>query len=107
MPLAQNGLSEPADLLVKVVSIKGKCPVYREGNSFIIKDGFKLTAEQPLCLHFLSAILPYYVALSRGISPVSLGLAREGNSAFVQCLDPCDWTGGGTVIFKITPLTSP
>lgn len=41
-------------------------------------------------------------ALARGISPVELGLAREGEEAYVQCLDPLEHTGGGTVIFKIS-----
>lgn len=96
-------MQKPTDLRVKVVAIKGKCPVYCEGDSFVIAEGFKLVAERPLCLHSLAAILPYYVALSRGVSPVSLGLAREAKSAFIQCLDPCEWTGGGTVVFRISP----
>ncbi len=30
-----------------------------------------------------------------------LGLTKEGNKAYLQCLDPCEITGGGTVIFEI------
>lgn len=92
------------DLLVKVVAVKGRCPVYREGDSFTIAAGFKLLAGQPLCMHALAVILPYYVALSRSVSPVALGLARAGNAAYLQCPDPCDLTGGGTVVFRIEPL---
>lgn len=88
-------------LRIKVVKIRGACPVYRLGDSFSVREGFRLITDKPLCLHSLAAIMPYYVALSRGVSPVELGLAREGEVAYVQCLDPCDLTGGGTVIFAI------
>jgi len=26
---------------------------------------------------------------------------QDKDKAYVQCLDPCDYTGGGTVIFEI------
>ena len=90
------------DLRVEVVEIKGNCPVYAVGDSFRILEGFKLVAEKSLCMHSLASLMPYYVALSRGVSPVELGLAREGNVAYVQCLDPCERTGGGTVVFAIS-----
>lgn len=90
-----------ADLRVEVIKIKGHCPVYTVGDSFRIREGFKLVAEKPLCMHSLASIIPYYVALSRGVSPAELGLARKGNVAYVQCLDPCGHTGGGTVVFAI------
>jgi len=90
------------DLRVEVVEIKGHCPVYAVGDSFRILEGFKLVAEKSLCMHSLASLMPYYLALSRGVSPVELGLAREGNVAYVQCLDPCERTGGGTVVFAIS-----
>lgn len=31
-----------------------------------------------------------------------LGLAKEGDKAFLQCLDPCRYTGGETVVFEIS-----
>jgi len=43
----------PKDLLIEVVEIKGHCPVYSVGDSFRIRDGFKLVAEKPLCMHSL------------------------------------------------------
>ena len=52
-------------------------------------------------VHSLSSLMPYYVALSRGIEPVDLGLAKEGKIAYLQCLDPCEYTGGGTVVFAV------
>lgn len=90
-------------LEVTVVEIKGRCPVYEVGDAFRIFDGFRLVTRKPLCMHSLASIMPYYVALSRGVSAVELGLAREGNVAYIQCLDPCERTGGGTVVLAITP----
>ncbi|GAH46587.1 unnamed protein product [marine sediment metagenome] len=52
-------------------------------------------------MHSLASILPYYVALSEGVDPKTLGLAKEGNKAYLQCLDTCELTGGGTVIFEV------
>lgn len=67
----------------------------------MIADGFRLVCDQPVCLHSLASLMPYYVALSYGVSPVELGLAREGEVAYLQCLDPCQLTGGGTVVFSV------
>lgn len=97
-------MSKTKDLLVRVIEIKGHCPVYSVGDSFQILKGFKLVAEKPLCMHSLASFMPYYVALSRGVSPAELGLAAkegQGQVAYVQCLDPCWLTGGGTVVFAI------
>lgn len=88
-------------LLIAVKEIRGKCPAYRAGDSFRIEEGFKLAADFPLCMHSLASLLPYYAALSRGVRPRDLGLAGEGDAAYLQCLDPCDYTGGGTVIFEV------
>ena len=87
-------------LKITIKSIKGNCPVYKEGDSFKIIDGYVLSTEIPLCMHGMASIMPYYVALSRGIKPEGLGLGKN-NKAYVQCLDPYNTTGGGTVIFKI------
>jgi uncharacterized repeat protein (TIGR04076 family) len=90
------------DLTVEVVEIQGHCPVYRVGDRFQIQDGYKLTADQPLCMHALQSLCPYYVPLSRDISPAELGLAGPDGGAYVQCLDPYRYTGGGTVTFHLT-----
>jgi uncharacterized repeat protein (TIGR04076 family) len=90
-------------LLIEVLDIQGHCPVYEAGNSFRIDEGYKLVSDQPVCMHALQSIAPYYVALSRGVAPNDLGLAGpEKGAAYVQCLDPVTYTGGGTVTFKIT-----
>lgn len=88
-------------LLIRVKNIKGNCPVYEEGDSFRVEEGYKLKTEKTLCMHSLSSILPYYITLSRGNEPDELGLGG-GDEAYVQCLDPCQYTGGGTVVFEIS-----
>jgi uncharacterized repeat protein (TIGR04076 family) len=93
------------DLVVRVKEIKGTCPVYSLGDSIVIREGYILdTKNSPaVCMHSLASLMPYYVALSKGISPQNLGLSgKKPDRAYVQCLDPCEITGGGTVIFEIS-----
>lgn len=91
-------------LIAKVVHIKGTCPVYRKGNKIVIDDGYILNLEETnaVCMHSLTSLMPYYIPLSYGIDPKTLGLAKKGDNAYLQCLDPCTFTGGGTVTFEIT-----
>lgn len=88
-------------LIVEVVEIEGECPVFRVGDGFAIDEGCRLVSEQPVCMHALQALSPYYVALSRGIGADELGLAGPDGAAYVQCLDPVEYTGGGSVTFRI------
>ena len=90
-------------LIAKVVAIEGNCPVYEIGDKIVIEDGFRLNLEETdaVCMHSLASLMPYYVALSKGVSPTQLGLAGEGGQAYVQCLDPAKYTGGGTVTFEV------
>jgi uncharacterized repeat protein (TIGR04076 family) len=90
-------------LVVEVLEISGNCPVYKLGDRIILDDGYKVNLEETdnICMHSLASLLPYYNALAKGVSPIKLGLAEEGEEAFIQCLDPEKYTGGGTVTFKI------
>lgn len=89
-------------LKVEVVEIEGHCPIYKVGDYFEIEGGYQLVSNRPLCMHALQSISPYYVALSRGIGAIELGLSGpEEGAAYLQCLDPVNYTGGGTVTFKI------
>lgn len=95
-----------ADIQVNINEIRGDCPVFEEGDTFCIKDGYILehNSDKELCTHALINIIHWANSLSRGISPYELGLAKkEGSkSAFLQCPDPGkDFTGGGTVIFEL------
>jgi len=95
------------NLCVRVIEVIGNCPVFQKDDTFVIAAGFILefTQASAICLHSLASLLPYYVALSHGIHPVSIGLnKKDENKAYVQCLDPCKFTGGGTVVFEVEVL---
>jgi uncharacterized repeat protein (TIGR04076 family) len=96
-------------LIIKVVDIRGKCPVYEIGKKITLMEGYILDPfeSDSACMHSLASILPYYVALAKGVKARELGLARgESEEAYVQCLDPCEITGGGTVRFEISRVPS-
>ncbi len=97
------------NLLIEVTGIKGQCPVYAVGDRIVVDDGYRLNLRETeaLCLHSLASLMPYYVALSRGVDPAALGLVGEDGRAYLQCLDPAEITGGGTVTFAITVQTQP
>jgi uncharacterized repeat protein (TIGR04076 family) len=102
-------MAYPMSLWIEVVEIKGVCPVYRVGDSMVIRQGNILepVGNGAVCMHSLASIFPYYVALSHGVKAEGLGLAKKGGTsedAYVQCLDPCDITGGGTVVFAIRKM---
>ena len=97
------------DLRIKVVEIRGTCPVYSRGDTIYLDQGYKINLKKTdaLCMHSLASIIPYHNAISNGVRPADLGLARKsgnGKSAYVQCLDPCSYTGGGTVTFEIVTI---
>ena len=91
-------------LVITVDEIQGRCPVYKVGDKIVLEEGFRINMEETdaVCLHSLASIIPYHIALSRGISARSCGLNPDADSpAYVQCLDPVHKTGGGTVTFRI------
>ena len=90
-------------LEIAVIEIRGKCPVFNLGDRIVIEGPrVKLDETDAICTHAFASLLPYIVALRKGIKPSELGLGR-GEKAYVQCLDPGPpYTNGGTVIFEIT-----
>jgi uncharacterized repeat protein (TIGR04076 family) len=90
-------------LIIRVYEIKGDCPVYKMGDRIVMDEGYKLNTAKTenVCMHSLASIMPYYVALYRGVNPQELGLSKDPERAFVQCPDPCHLTGGGTVVLEI------
>lgn len=93
------------DLVVTVKAIRGRCPVYKVGDRIVLREGYRLDLEgsDAVCMHSLASVMPYYNAIFRGVKPEDLGLADAEGQACVQCLDPCEETGGGTVILRLTP----
>ncbi|WP_258083459.1 TIGR04076 family protein [Thermococcus thermotolerans] len=90
-------------LEIRVIKIRGKCPVFSPGNRIVIEGArVNLDETDAICTHAFASLLPYILALRKGIKPSELGLGR-GEKAYVQCLDPGPpYTDGGTVIFEIT-----
>ena len=91
------------DLVIRIKEIKGQCPVYRVGDRFRLKSGYQLVSNKPICMHSLTSLLPYYNALQVS-GPARWGLAcrHDDSKAYIQCLDPHTYTGGGTVIFEVS-----
>lgn len=93
------------DLLIEVKAIKGNCPTYKAGDSFTLKNGYQLVSDIPICMHGLASLMPYYNAL-RVSQPKQWGLEgkEDKDKAYIQCLDPEELTGGGTVTFEISKI---
>lgn len=89
-------------LEIRVVEVRGNCPVYRGGERILIRGPeIDMKGTDRICIHAMATLLHYAVALREGVSPSSLGLCSEGDSAFLQCPDPGPpLTPGGTVIFE-------
>ena len=90
-------------LEIIVKDIKGKCAVHNIGDRIVISGPeIDLKSTDKICIHALPSLLHYAVALREGTDPVTLGLATEGDSAFISCPDPgAPYTEGGTVIFEV------
>jgi len=89
-------------LEIRVCEIRGKCPVHKVGDKMVI-DGPKIVLKETdaVCVHALSSLLHYVIALDENVDPRKLGLSKERSSAYIQCVDPGEpYTSGGTVIFK-------
>jgi len=91
------------NLEITVKAIRGHCPVYKVGDRIVLREGYRLDpgASDAVCMHSLASVMPYYNAVFRGVDPKDLGLADAEGQACVQCLDPCEETGGGTVILRL------
>lgn len=76
-----------------------------EGGEKIVIEGPEINLKETdkICIHVLASLLHYIVALREGADPVQLGLAKQGDKAYIQCVDPgTPYTNGGTVIFEVS-----
>lgn len=74
----------------------------------MVIDGPKVNLKETdaICTHAFASLIPYLVALRKGVKPEEVGLGKNGK-AYVQCLDPGPpYTEGGTVIFEIEVVRS-
>jgi uncharacterized repeat protein (TIGR04076 family) len=93
------------ELIVAVKEIEGVCPVYKVGDSFVLKEGYQLVSEIPVCMHGLASLMPYYNALRvSGPSEWGLGGKEDKSRAYIRCPDACRYTGGGSVTFEISKI---
>lgn len=89
-------------LIIEVAEVRGKCPVYKKGDKMVIA-GPEIVLEKTdaLCIHALAPLLHYAIAMRDGADPSILGLSKERECGYIQCVDPGEpYTEGGTVIFK-------
>lgn len=89
-------------LMIEVSEIRGKCPVHKVGDKIVI-DGPRIVLGETdaVCVHALSSLLHYVIALDENVDPRKLGLSKEEGKAYIQCVDPGEpYTSGGTVVFK-------
>ncbi len=91
-------------LEIEVCEIRGTCPVHKIGDKIVIA-GPRIVLEQTdaVCVHALSSLLHYVIALDEKVDPVKLGLTKpqDKEQAYIQCVDPGEpYTSGGTVIFR-------
>lgn len=93
-------------IIAKVKDIKGYCPIYRVGDSFIIEWFYiRSEASSNVCLHALSSMLTLISAFIHGSSAKSLGIGFGDDVGYIQCPDPGPpYTKGGTVIFELKRL---
>lgn len=90
-------------LIIRVKEIKGKCEVFEGGEKIVIESAeINMEETNKIYIHALVPILHYVIALCEGIKPTKLGLAKNGEKAYIRCIDPGEtYTNGGSVIFKI------
>ncbi len=70
----------------------------------MIIDGPKILLDKTdaICVHALSTLLHYVVALDEGTDPAKLGLSKDKGYTYVQCAGPGEpYTEGGAVIFEV------
>ncbi len=94
------------DIVVTVKEIKGNCPTFKKvGDSFTLKAGYQLVSDIPVCMHALGALMPFYNAIYLS-GPVQCGIdgKEDKSKAYIHCPDPCEYTGGGTVVFEISKI---
>jgi uncharacterized repeat protein (TIGR04076 family) len=91
---------------VEIVEVRGKCPVYEVGDSFLVEmPKLVVKPETKVCVHAFIAIQTFLQALARGYSAKKLGIGSKDDEGYVQCPDPGPpYTSGGTVIFKLKKL---
>ena len=78
-------------LEIRACEIRETCPVYQVGDQMVINDPRILVDRtDAICVHALSTLLHYVVALDEGAESVKLGLSKDKEHAYMQCVDPSE-----------------
>ncbi len=93
-------------LETRICDIKGTSTVYKLGDQIAIGEPEILLANtDALCIHAVSTLLHYVVALERRAAPLECGISKSPDCAYVQCIDPGQpYTDEGIVVFSATVL---
>ena len=91
-------------LVIKVVKIKGKCPVYSVGDRIVLDEGYKLNLKETtnVCMHSLASIMPYYNALYNGVAPEKLGLPTRKERLVCSVSILVKLLGAGRLYLKLS-----
>ena len=91
-----------SELMIEIVEIQGHCAVYRVGSRFTYRKGTNSSRIGRFVCTLWVRYVRTHVPLSRGIAPADLVLAGSDGAAYVECLDPQHYAGGGTVKFCVS-----
>ena len=80
------------ELIIKVVAVIGRCPAYKVGDRIVIKDGYRVNLKETtaICMHSLVAIMPYYVALNKGLVQLNWDLQKKETRPMFNALIPAN-----------------
>ena len=89
-------------LEIRAYEIRGKHPVYQVGDQMVInRPRILVDRTNTICVHALSTLLHYVVALDEGADPIKLGLSKDNEYAYMHCIDLGEsYIQGGNVAFK-------
>ncbi len=96
-------------IVIEVVEIRGRCPVYRAGDRMVVRMPELVLEEcNRVCVHAFVAMQTFLQALARGFSAKELGIGDSDDEGYVQCPDPGPpYTRGGTVVFRLRRVEEP
>ena len=87
--------------MLEVWEMRKNYSVFKKCDKIIIAPKIVLEKTDAVCIHALLSLLHCAIALNEGVDPVKLGLSKDPNYAYIQCVDSEEpYTDGGTVIFR-------
>jgi len=76
-------------LEIRSCQIREVCPAYKVGDQIVIEGPrILLDRTNTVYVHDLSTLLHYVVTLEEGADPAKLGLSKDKEHAYMQCVEP-------------------